>query len=68
MKGNKISNSFDYAHVKKIGKEIIRIIFKGNISLDDKILIMHAHDAGESVDTIDDGIMNGIEIYRFKDI
>lgn len=68
VKGYKISNSFDYAHVKKIGKEIIRIIFKGNISLDDKILIMHAHDAGESVDTIDDGIMNGIEIYRFKDI
>jgi len=67
VKGYKISNSFDYAHVKKIGKEIIRIIFKGNISLDDKILIMHAHDTAEN-DSIDEGIMNGVEIYKFKDI
>jgi pyruvate kinase len=66
VKGYKISNSFDYQHVKKIGKEIIRIIFKGNISLDDKILILHANDAAE-IDTIDN-IMNWIEIYKFKDI
>lgn len=65
VKWYKISNSFDYQHVKKIGKEIIRIIFKGNISLDDKILIMHASDAADSEMT---NIMNGIEIYKFKDI
>ena len=66
VKWYKISNSFDYQHVKKIGKEIIRIIFKGNISLDDKILILHANDAGEA--DLPDLIMNGIEIYKFKDI
>jgi hypothetical protein len=66
VKWYKISNSFDYQHVKKIGKEIIRIIFKGNISLDDKILILHANDAGES--EMPDSIMNGVEVYKFKDI
>jgi pyruvate kinase len=66
VKWYKISSSFDYQHVKKIGKEIIRIIFKGNISLDDKILIMHANDAGEQ--EMADTIMNGIEIYKFKSI
>lgn len=67
VKWYKISNSFDYQHVKKIGKEIIRIIFKGNISLDDKILIMHANDADTNSDD-PTNIMNGIEIYKFKDI
>ncbi len=66
VKWYKISNSFDYQHVKKIGKEIIRIIFKGNISLDDKILILHTSDAGEL--DIQDSITNGIEVYKFKDI
>lgn len=67
VKWYKISHSFDYQHVKKIGKEIIRIIFKGNISLDDKVLIMHANDADTNSDD-PTSIMNGIEIYKFKDI
>jgi hypothetical protein len=36
--------------------------------LDDKILILHANDAGEADADISDLIMNGIEIYKFKDI
>lgn len=67
VKWYKISSSFDYQHVKKIGKEIIRIMFKGNISLDDKVLIMHANDADTNSDD-PTSIMNGIEIYKFKDI
>lgn len=66
VKWYKISNSFDNQHVKKIGKEIIRIIFKGNISLDDKILILHAYDGAES--EIHEWSMNWVEIYKFKDI
>ncbi len=66
VKGYKISNTFDYENVKRIGKEIIRIIFKGNISLDDKILIMHASDV---IDHESNGhLINGIELYKFKDI
>lgn len=66
VKGYKISNTFDYENVKRIGKEIIRIIFKGNISLDDKILIMHASDI---IDHESNGhLINGIELYKFKDI
>lgn len=67
VRGYKISTAFDYQHVKKIGKEIIRIIFKGNISLDDKILIMHTNDSGNPVDEVAN-VINGIEICKFKDI
>lgn len=42
-------------------------MFKGNISLDDKVLIMHANDADTNSDD-PTSIMNGIEIYKFKDI
>lgn len=66
VKGYKISNTFDYDNVKRIGKEIIRIIFKGNISLDDKILIMHASDVIDH--EANSHLINGIEIYKFKDI
>lgn len=44
VKGYKISQSFNYENLKRIGKEMIRIIFKGNISLDDKILILQANE------------------------
>ena len=64
-KGYKISQSFNYENLKRIGKEMIRIIFKWNISLDDKILIVQANESinGEKTDMI-----NGSEIYNFKNI
>lgn len=65
VKGYKISQSFNYENLKRIGKEMIRIIFKGNISLDDKILIIQANELlkGDKSDMI-----NGTEIYNFKNI
>lgn len=65
VKGYKISQSFNYENLKRIGKEMIRIIFKWNISLDDKILILQAneHIGGEKSDMI-----NGTEMYNFKNI
>ena len=63
VKSYKIASTFDYANVKQIGKEMIRILFKGNISLDDKVMIVHSqgNNGGPSV-------MNGVELYKFKDI
>jgi hypothetical protein len=65
VKGYKISQSFNYENLKRIGKEMIRIVFKGNISLDDKILIVQANEfnGGEKSDMI-----NGVELYHFKNI
>lgn len=65
VKGYKISQSFNYENLKKIGKEMIRMIFKGNISLDDKILILQAN---ESSSTNKTDMINGIEFYNFKNI
>jgi hypothetical protein len=44
---------------------MIRIIFKGNISLDDKVLIIQAN---ESHSREKSDMINGIELYHFKDI
>lgn len=44
---------------------MIRMIFKGNISLDDKILILQAN---ESVSSSKNDMINGIEFYNFKNI
>lgn len=63
VKWYKIASTFDLKNVKQIGKEMIRILFKGNISLDDKILIMHSQWRYGGPDTI-----NGVELYKFKDI
>ena len=65
VKGYKISQSFNYENLKRIWKEMIRIIFKWNISLDDKILILQANETigGDKSDMI-----NGTEIYNFKNI
>ena len=63
VKGYKISSTFDYTNIKQIWKEIIRILFKGNISLDDKILIVHS-----SLEQNKSNMINGIEVYKFKDI
>ena len=64
VKWYKIAPGFDYNNIKQIGKEIIRILFKGNITLEDKILVLHASSA--TPDTAN--IINGIEVYKFKDI
>ncbi|HKL43723.1 MAG TPA: pyruvate kinase, partial [Candidatus Absconditabacterales bacterium] len=65
VKGYKISESFNYENLKRIGKEMIRIIFKGNISLDDKIVIVQSNEyqRDERSDMI-----NGVELYKFKNI
>jgi len=65
VRGYKISQSFSYENLKRIGKEMIRIIFKGNISLDDKIIIVQAN---ESVTDEKTGMINGLELYKFKNI
>jgi hypothetical protein len=65
VKGYKISQSFNYENLKKIGKEMIRMIFKGNISLDDKILILQAN---ETLNPVKTDMINGIEFYNFKNI
>jgi len=63
VKWYKISSTFEYANIKQIGKEIIRILFKWSISLDDKILIVHSSLEQNTV-----GMINWIELYKFKDI
>jgi pyruvate kinase len=65
VKGYKISQSFNYENLKRIGKEMIRIIFKGNISLDDKILIVQANESNSDHKT---DMINGVELYNFKNI
>ena len=65
VRGYKISQSFSYENLKRIGKEMIRIIFKGNISLDDKIIIVQAN---ESITDERSGMINGLELYKFKNI
>lgn len=65
VKWYKISQSFNYENLKKIWKEMIRMIFKWNISLDDKILILQAN---ETINTEKWDMINGIELYNFKNI
>lgn len=65
VRGYKISQSFSYENLKRVGKEMIRIIFKGNISLDDKIIIVQAN---EGVTDEKNDMINGIELYKFKNI
>lgn len=65
VRGYKISQSFSYENLKRVGKEMIRIIFKGNISLDDKIIIVQANEIVKDEKT---GMINGLELYKFKNI
>lgn len=65
VKWYKISQSFNYENLKRIGKEMIRIIFKGNISLDDKIIIVQANELSRDEKT---DMINGVELYKFKNI
>lgn len=61
----KISQSFNYENLKRVWKEMIRIIFKGNISLDDKIIIVQANEIVKDEKT---GMINWVELYKFKNI
>jgi hypothetical protein len=63
VKGYKIASTFDYTNIKQIWKEILRILFKWSISLDDMILIVHS-----SLEQDTPGMINGMELYRFKNI
>ncbi len=65
VRGYKISQSFSYENLKRIWKEMIRIIFKGNISLDDKIIIVQANELPNDEKT---DMINGLELYKFKNI
>lgn len=65
VKWYKISESFDYENLKRIWKEMIRIIFKWNISLDDKILIVQSNENQKDEKT---DMINWIELYKFKNI
>jgi len=65
VKWYKISPSFNYENLKRIWKEMIRIIFKGNISLDDKIIIVQANEIVKDEKT---DMINGVELYKFKNI
>ncbi len=65
VKWYKISESFNYENLKRIGKEMIRIIFKGNISLDDKIVIVQSNEYQRDEKS---NMINGVELYKFKNI
>jgi len=65
VKWYKISQSFNYENLKRIWKEMIRIIFKWNISLDDKIIIVQANETLKDEKT---DMINGLELYKFKNI
>jgi len=65
VKWYKISESFNYENLKRIWKEMIRIIFKWNISLDDKIVIVQANEYQKD-DRWD--MINWVELYKFKNI
>jgi len=65
VRGYKISQSFSYENLKRVGKEMIRIIFKWNISLDDKIIIVQAN---EGINDEKNDMINGLELYKFKNI
>ena len=65
LKWYKISQSFNYENLKRIWKEMIRIIFKWNISLDDKVLIVQSNELNNDVKS---DMINGVELYQFKNI
>jgi pyruvate kinase len=66
VKGYKIWQTSTYQIFKQIGKEMIRIYFKWNISLDDKVIIINVIESEKDKEV--DGLINGLEIYKFKNI
>jgi pyruvate kinase len=67
VKGYKIWQTSHYAQFKQIAKEMIRMHFKWNISLDDKVLLVSLYE-WQDQSVLADGMINGIEIYKFKNI
>lgn len=65
VKWYKISQTFNYENLKRVWKEMIRIIFKWNISLDDKIIIVQANEMMKNEKT---NMINWVELYKFKNI
>ena len=65
VRGYKISQSFNYENLKRIWKEMIRVTFKWNISLDDKIIIVQATEFHKDEKT---DMINWVELYSFKNI
>lgn len=65
VKWYKISESFDYENLKRIWKEMIRIIFKWNISLDDKVVIVQSNEYQKDEKS---DMINWVELYKFKNI
>lgn len=65
VKWYKISQTFNYENLKRVWKEMIRIIFKWNISLDDKIIIVQANEIVKNEKT---WMINWLELYKFKNI
>lgn len=66
VKWYKIGQTSTYEMFKQIGKEMIRIYFKGNISLDDKVVIINILE--DKKENSIEGLINGIELYKFKNI
>lgn len=66
VKWYKISQTSSYEIFKQLGKEMIRIQFKGNISLDDKVVIINIRE-WEKNERLS-WLINGIELYKFKNI
>lgn len=66
VKGYKIWQTSTYDMFKQIGKEMIRIYFKGNISLDDKVIIVNILE--DNKENVMEWLINGIELYKFKNI
>lgn len=63
VKGYKIATGFTYDNIKRIWKEIIRFMNKWDMSLDVKVLMVHS-----TISETLPNMINGIEIYRFKDL
>ncbi len=63
VKWYKIWANFDYNNIKQMWKEIVRMMFKWNIILEDKIMVIHASSVLSH-----ENVINGVEIYKFRDI
>ncbi len=63
VKGYKISNNFDYTRIKTLWKEMVRILLKWNVNIDDRILIVHS-----SIAQNVPWMINWLEVYKFKDL
>lgn len=65
VKWYKISTTLDYNLIKRVWKEMIRMMFKWDISLDDKIIILNIN---SNIAQNIPNMINWIEIYKFKEL